>query len=216
MNKTAPITSPKDLVACTNSHSSALALIGTGTVCTNGLRRVALISSKHALNANLRSELNSAPWSGFMSYFLGVICMVALAALLRDPVPSAATISRVPVWAWSGGIFGAIFIGLSIITIPKLGGAAYIALLVTGQMIAALTVDHFGWLGVQERPIDLPLAWRRVASPPFPKFESYQNRHWIALTTSTIRIGQIARFIGGAGTLYNGSRLTTTWSNDVT
>ena len=56
----------------------------------------------------------------------------------------------------SGGIFGAIFIGLSIITIPKLGGAAYIAILVTGQMIAALVVDHFGWLGIPERHIDLP------------------------------------------------------------
>jgi transporter family-2 protein len=91
-----------------------------------------------------------------MSYFLGVVCMVALAAVLRDPVPSSTAISRVPLWAWSGGIFGAIFIALSIITIPKLGGASYIALLVTGQMIAALAVDHFGWLGVQERPIDLP------------------------------------------------------------
>jgi transporter family-2 protein len=111
---------------------------------------------QQALNANLRSELNSAAWSGFMSYFLGVVCMIALAVVLRDPVPSVATIARVPLWAWSGGIFGAIFIGLSIITIPKLGGAAYIALLVTGQMIAALAVDHFGWLGVQERPIDLP------------------------------------------------------------
>jgi bacterial/archaeal transporter family-2 protein len=111
---------------------------------------------QQALNANLRSELNSAAWSGFMSYFLGVLCMVALAAVPRDPVPSAATLARVPLWAWSGGIFGAIFIGLSLVTIPKLGGAAYIALLVTGQMIAALAVDHFGWLGVQERPIDLP------------------------------------------------------------
>jgi bacterial/archaeal transporter family-2 protein len=35
---------------------------------------------QQALNANLRSELNSAPWSGFMSYFLGVVCMVVLAA----------------------------------------------------------------------------------------------------------------------------------------
>jgi bacterial/archaeal transporter family-2 protein len=110
---------------------------------------------QQALNANLRSELNSAPWSGFMSYVLGIVCMVLLTAAMRDPVPSVATISRVPLWAWSGGIFGAIFIGLSIITIPKLGGAAYIALLVTGQMIAALAVDHFAWLGVQQRPIDL-------------------------------------------------------------
>jgi transporter family-2 protein len=65
---------------------------------------------QQALNANLRSELNSATWSGFMSYFLGVVCMVLLAAALRDPVPSATTVSRVPLWAWSGGIFGAIFI----------------------------------------------------------------------------------------------------------
>ena len=111
---------------------------------------------QQALNANLRSEINSAPWSGFMSYFLGVVCMLVLAVALRDPVPSTSTISRVPLWTWTGGIFGAIFIGLSIITIPKLGGATYIALLVTGQMIAALAVDHFGWLGIQERPIDSP------------------------------------------------------------
>lgn len=110
---------------------------------------------QQALNANLRAELSSAAWSGFMSYFLGVACMIAFAVALRDPVPSAATISRVPAWAWSGGIFGAIFIGLSIITIPKLGGATYIALLVMGQMMAALAVDHFAWFGVEQRPIDL-------------------------------------------------------------
>ena len=65
---------------------------------------------QQALNANLRSELNSAAWSGFKSYFLGVVCMVLLAVVFRDPVPSPTTISRVPLWAWSGGIFGAIFI----------------------------------------------------------------------------------------------------------
>jgi transporter family-2 protein len=87
---------------------------------------------------------------------LGVVFMVCLAVVLRDPIPSANTIGRVPGWAWSGGIFGAIFIALSIITIPKLGGAAYIALLVTGQMVAALAFDHFGWLGIPQRSIDLP------------------------------------------------------------
>src|SRR5262249_60832114 len=81
---------------------------------------------------------------------------LALAIVLRDPALSAATVAHVPLWAWSGGVFGAIFIALSIITVPKLGGAAYIAILVTGQMIAALAVDHFGWLGIPERHIDLP------------------------------------------------------------
>jgi transporter family-2 protein len=111
---------------------------------------------QQALNANLRAELNSAAWSGFMSYFLGVVFMVCLAVAIRDPAPSANTIARVPWWAWSGGIFGAIFIALSIVTIPKLGGAGYIALLVTGQMIAGLMFDQFGGLGIPERQIDLP------------------------------------------------------------
>jgi bacterial/archaeal transporter family-2 protein len=110
---------------------------------------------QQVLNANLRAELNSAAWSGFVSYLLGVVFMVCLATALRDPIPSANTLVRVPWWAWSGGIFGAIFIALSIVTIPKLGGAGYIALLVSGQMIAGLVFDQFGWLGLPERQIDL-------------------------------------------------------------
>src|SRR5262249_52955256 len=82
--------------------------------------------------------------------------MVCLATVLREPIPSFNTILRVPWWAWSGGVFGAIFIALSIVTIPKWGAAAYLALLVTGQMVAALAIDHFGWLGIPQRPIDLP------------------------------------------------------------
>jgi transporter family-2 protein len=111
---------------------------------------------QQALNANLRAEINSAAWSGFISYLVGVLCMLALALTLREPLPSAAVMARVPLWAWSGGVFGAIFIALSIVTIPKFGGAAYIALLVAGQMIAALAVDHFCWFGLAERHIDLP------------------------------------------------------------
>ena len=75
---------------------------------------------QQVLNANLRTELGSAAWSGFMSYVVGVVCMTVLALAIRDPIPSAATMARVPLWAWSGGLFGAIFIGLSIVTIPKL------------------------------------------------------------------------------------------------
>lgn len=108
------------------------------------------------LNANLRAELGSASWSGLVSYALGLVCMIALVAALREPIPTAAVIARVPWWAWSGGLFGAIFIVLAIFLVPKLGGAAFVALLVTGQMIAALAFDHFGWLGMAQRSIDLP------------------------------------------------------------
>ena len=110
---------------------------------------------QQALNANLRYALNSAAWSGFMSYLVGVICMAAFALALRDPIPSATVAARIPWWAWSGGLFGAIFIALAIFLIPKLGAATFIGLLVAGQMLCSLTFDHFGLLGIPVHPASL-------------------------------------------------------------
>ena len=113
------------------------------------------VAIQQVLNANLRVALDSAAWSGFVSYFVGVACIALLALALRDPIPSVAVAGRVPWWAFSGGLFGATFIALAIFLIPKLGAASFIVLLVTGQMLASVMVDHFGWFGLHEHPIDL-------------------------------------------------------------
>ncbi|KWF18657.1 DMT family transporter [Burkholderia pseudomultivorans] len=114
------------------------------------------LMTQQVLNANLRGALNSAAWSGFASYALGLACMAVLALVLRDPLPSSALAARIPWWAFSGGMFGAIFIALAIFTIPKLGAATFLVLVVTGQMLASMTIDHFGWFGLVQRPIDVP------------------------------------------------------------
>ena len=57
--------------------------------------------------------------------------------------------------SWTGGIFGAIFIGSSILLVPRLGAATFIALLVTGQLLGALAFDHFGLFGVPIHEIGL-------------------------------------------------------------
>ncbi len=111
---------------------------------------------QQALNANLRTALNSAAWSGFVSYFVGLVSMALLVLALRDPMPTAGVAARIPWWAWSGGLFGALFIGLAILLVPKLGTATFFALLVTGQMLGSLAFDHFGLLGLAQRPVDLP------------------------------------------------------------
>lgn len=110
---------------------------------------------QQVLNANLRVALGSAAWSGFMSYLVGLLCMAALAVALRDPVPTADVAGPIPWWAWSGGLFGAIFIGLAIYLVPQLGAATFIALLVAGQMVGSVAFDHFGWLGLAQRPVDV-------------------------------------------------------------
>lgn len=113
------------------------------------------LMTQQVLNANLRGALNSAAWSGFASYALGLACMAVLALVLREPLPSSALAARIPWWAFSGGLFGAIFIALAIFTIPKLGAATFLVLVVTGQMLASMTIDHFGWFGLVQRPVDV-------------------------------------------------------------
>lgn len=81
--------------------------------------------------------------------------MGLLAAALCDPLPSAAIAARIPWWAWSGGLFGAIYIALAIFLVPQLGAATFVGILLAGQLLTSVTFDHFGWLGLPQRSIDL-------------------------------------------------------------
>jgi bacterial/archaeal transporter family-2 protein len=58
-----------------------------------------------------------------------------------------------PWWVWTGGLLGAFYVLGSIVTAPKLGAAMLVALILAGQAIASLAVDHFGWVGFEEQPI---------------------------------------------------------------
>jgi bacterial/archaeal transporter family-2 protein len=91
----------------------------------------------------------------FQVHLIGVLCMVLVALAHRDPLPSVAAAVRIPWWAWSGGLFGAVFIGLAVILVPQLGAANFFVLLVTGQMVVSVALDHFGWLGLPQRSMDL-------------------------------------------------------------
>lgn len=116
---------------------------------------VALVMQQ-AVNAHLRTGFGSASWAGLVSYVVGLICMALLVVALRDPAPNAASVMRLPWWAWVGGALGAVYIGLSIILVPQLGTATFVALLIAGQMLASVLFDHYGWFGLAQRSIDLP------------------------------------------------------------
>jgi bacterial/archaeal transporter family-2 protein len=110
---------------------------------------------QQAVNANLRGEIGSPWWAGFISYLGGTIVMFAMVLALREPWLTGAAISRTSWMSWTGGIFGAIYIAISILLLPRLGATIVVALIVLGQMIGAMLFDHFALLGVPENPITL-------------------------------------------------------------
>lgn len=109
---------------------------------------------QQAVNADLRVSIQSAAWAGFVSYLGGTLCMLVLALAMRDALPSAGSMVRSNWWAWSGGFFGTVYIAISILLVPRLGTATFVALLVAGQMLCSLAFDHYGWFGVPQHPAD--------------------------------------------------------------
>jgi transporter family-2 protein len=63
-----------------------------------------------------------------------------------------------PLWLWLGGLLSA-FIVLGItFSAPKIGVAATIGLVITGNLVVAAVIDRFGWFGVDP----IPLEWPRI------------------------------------------------------
>lgn len=114
--------------------------------------------AQQAVNANLRTSIDSAAWAGFVSYLGGTICMALLALMLRDPWPGGAALARSHWWTWSGGLFGAIYIAISILLLPRLGAATTVTLIVVGQMLGSVIFDHYGWMGLPHHAVD----WQRI------------------------------------------------------
>ena len=108
---------------------------------------------QQAVNANLKAELGSAWWAGFVSYLGGTIVMLAAALLLREPAAWSSAAAQGRWLSWSGGFFGAVYIAVSIFLLPRFGAATVIGLIVAGQMLGSLAFDHFGLFGLQAHAI---------------------------------------------------------------
>lgn len=113
------------------------------------------VATQQVLNGGLRTALQSPAWAGFVSYLGGLATMIVVLVVLREQVPSWKLVSATPWWAWSGGVLGGVFILLVILLLPSLGAATLLALVVAGQMAAAVTMDHFGVFGLETHHISL-------------------------------------------------------------
>lgn len=106
-----------------------------------------------------------APVNAALGRFVGVVessCISftvgALSLLVVALVAGQGSILRIgdaPPNLWIGGLLGAFFVTTALFVVPKIGAAVMIASVITGQMTAALIIDHIGLLGIPKNPIDL-------------------------------------------------------------
>ncbi len=105
------------------------------------------------LNAQIRGALGSVSIAAIVNFIVGLLALIGLAAVTTSRWPGAADFAAVPRAAWLSGLLGALYVAASTVLGPRLGATLFLALIVLGQMIASLLLDHYGVLSFAEQPV---------------------------------------------------------------
>ena len=110
------------------------------------------------LNSTVGKAIKSPIYGTLVSFAVGTIGLVAWMLLTRATWSDLRGGFHLPWYYWTGGLIGAVYVAGIIILAPRLGVALTFGLTVAAQMAFSVVMDHYGWLGVPENPIN----WLRV------------------------------------------------------
>ena len=105
-------------------------------------------------NARMMGAVGSPVNAAFVSFAVGTAALGVLAVVLQVR-PDIAASRALPWYAWVGGLYGAIFVVAAAWGVPRLGVATTIILMVAGQLLLSVVLDHFGAMGMPKQPISL-------------------------------------------------------------
>lgn len=114
-----------------------------------------LVTLQTGSNARLKEALGEPLAAVIASSALGIVALVAVVVVARLPVPSLEKVAAAPWWAWLGGVLGAVYAVTVVLLARSLGAATLTALVVTGQLVCSVALDHFGLIGFELHPAGL-------------------------------------------------------------
>jgi bacterial/archaeal transporter family-2 protein len=118
-----------------------------------GFAAGAMLPFQFGINAQLAHWLDSPLRATLVSFAVGTLALLAVALVFVRGLPAGDRVSDAPWWVWVGGFLGAFYVLGSVVAAPKLGAATLVAVILAGQAVASLLVDHYGWVGFDENPV---------------------------------------------------------------
>lgn len=112
----------------------------------------AFLPIQAGLNAKLDKVVESPIYASMFSFLVGTIGLLAYILFTRQTVAWSA-IREVPNYVWIGGLMGAFYVTVIILAFPKLGPGLTFGLVVAGQMVISVLMEHFNVLVAQQQPI---------------------------------------------------------------
>ena len=112
------------------------------------------VAVQTALNTRLGKDLKNPTFVSVESCVIGSVALALYMVCTRTALPKVSLMAREPVWLWIGGVFGATYVLVTVLATPKLSVATVTALVIAGQMLVAVVLDHVGFLGLDRHPLN--------------------------------------------------------------
>jgi transporter family-2 protein len=109
-----------------------------------------------ALNSQFAQRGATILWAASISAGITSLTLAASALLIwRLPLPSLRLFASVPPLLWTGGILGAVILGMMTVVVPRLGAAMMFTCFLAGIVACSLVLDQYGALGLPQQSLTI-------------------------------------------------------------
>ncbi|GAA3916833.1 EamA-like transporter family protein [Chitinophaga oryziterrae] len=117
----------------------------------------ALLPLQGGLNAKLAKSIGSPIYASMICFIVGALAMGLYVPFTKETFSWQLLKGSYITAVLGGGVIGAVFITGSMLALPRLGMALTFGLVIAGQVIISVLLDHFSILVAAQHPINI---WR--------------------------------------------------------
>ncbi|HYM54466.1 MAG TPA: DMT family transporter [Solirubrobacteraceae bacterium] len=114
-----------------------------------------LVGLQAPVNARLGRQVGSLQ-AATVSFVVGTIALILLTGLSSGGLGGIGNATKAPWWALVGGLLGAFFVTVALLTVRTLGVSGLTAIVVAGQLATAAAVDRLGLFGIAKQHLAAP------------------------------------------------------------
>ena len=116
----------------------------------------AFLPVQAGLNSRMGKSIESPVYASMISFITGAMAVFIYILITKQHV-SWPGLKTAPGYTWLAGALGAFYVTTVILAFPRIGPALTFGLIILGQMVISVVLDHFNILVAQQHAVNI---WR--------------------------------------------------------
>ena len=125
-----------------------------GAALLLGVGAGALVGMQAPVNSRLGRSVGGVQ-AASVSFLVGTFALLLIVAFVHGGFENFTLVGRAPWWAFMGGLLGAVYVTVAILTVRTLGASGLSAAVIAGQLAISVAIDRFGLFGVARQQVGL-------------------------------------------------------------